>query len=156
MRALTVKPPWSHAIAKGTKRVENRSWPAPAFALRTVIAIHAGKGFDWGAQFPPGLTIEWAAPEDCSLGAVVAVARLADCHPSAECMDLPPHVAGPGQWEGCSPWAIRGEYHWQLVHVQALPEPVPCRGALGLWRLPEDVEKAIREQLSEPASPPGA
>ncbi len=28
-----------------------------------------------------------------------------------------------------------------------LAEPVPCRGALGLWRVPDDVESAVRAQL---------
>lgn len=147
MRALTIKPPWSHAIAQGTKRVENRSWPAPQRAIGRDIAIHAGKGFDWDATFPAGCMTEWAAPEDCALGAVVAVARLAECHYSADCMDLPPHIAGPGQWEGCSPWCVRGQYHWHLGRTIALPKPVPCRGALGLWRLPGDVETAVRAQL---------
>ena len=30
---------------------------------------------------------------------------------------------------------------------QQLNKPVPCRGSLGLWRLPEDVEAAVRAQL---------
>ncbi len=31
--------------------------------------------------------------------------------------------------------------------VTVLPEPVPCRGALGLWRLTDEVEQAARGQL---------
>ena len=31
--------------------------------------------------------------------------------------------------------------------ITALREPVPCKGALGFWRLPEGVEKAVRAQL---------
>ena len=146
MRALTIKPPWSEAIRYGTKRVENRSWPAPAFALRTVIAIHAGKGFDYDAVFPRSpMTLP---PADCALGAVVAVARLANCHDSPDCYGSLQRP-GSGQHPLCSPWAIRFQWHWLLADVRPLAEPVPCRGALGLWRLPEDVEKAVREQLSE-------
>lgn len=146
MRALTIKPPWSHAIADGTKRVENRSWAAPSWAIGQDVAIHAGKGFDWGAQFPPGLTAEWAAPEDIPLGAVVAVARLAGCHDSPDCYG-PLQRPGSGQHPLCSPWALRFQWHWVLADVRPLAQPVPCRGMLGLWRLPEDVESAARAQL---------
>jgi hypothetical protein len=47
----------------------------------------------------------------------------------------------------CSQWAVRGQFHITLTKVRPLAEPIPCRGALGLWRLPEDVEKAVRKQL---------
>ena len=144
MRALTIKPPWSEAIRYGTKRVENRSWPAPAWAVGQDIAIHAGKSFDRDAMFPRGhMTL---APGDCVLGAIVAVARLTGCHDARDCV-------GPA-WVGddfmdvlCSPWSVWGEFHWLLAAVRPLPEPVPCRGMLGLWRLPEDVESAAGAQL---------
>lgn len=137
MRALTIRPPWSHAIAQGSKRVENRSWPAPAWAIGQDIAVHAGKSFDWDATFPAGHMAEWAPPEDCTLGAVVAVAELRGCHGPDDC---------PGT---CSPWAVRGQYHWNLWDVRPLATPVPCRGMLGLWRLPEDAESTVRAQLRD-------
>jgi hypothetical protein len=46
----------------------------------------------------------------------------------------------------CSPWSMSGQFHWELSGVRSL-WPVPCKGALGLWRLPEDAEKAVRAQL---------
>lgn len=52
----------------------------------------------------------------------------------------------------CGPWAARGQYHWRLANVRALPEPVPCKGALGLWTLPDDVEAAVAAQLGERAN----
>jgi hypothetical protein len=33
-----------------------------------------------------------------------------------------------------SPWYIPGEIGWVLRDVRTLPEPVPCRGALSLWK----------------------
>ena len=32
-----------------------------------------------------------------------------------------------------------------LDNVQALREPVPCSGMLGLWTVPADIERAVRE-----------
>lgn len=133
LRALTVLHPWCGAIAYGTKRVENRTWPVPAKLLGAVIAIHAGKRADRDARLPAGC--EWPEVPAWRFGAVLAVATVAGhCQP----------------WEcdgSCSPWAIRRQDHWALTDVRALAEPVPCSGHLGVWRLPENVEKAVRGQL---------
>ena len=51
----------------------------------------------------------------------------------------------------CSDWSAWGQCHWLLDNVRPLPDPVPCKGMLGLWRLPDEVEKAVREQLEESA-----
>lgn len=61
-------------------------------------------------------------------GAVLAVATLAGCHLDAGC---------------CGPWGMREVYHWQLADVEALPEPVPCKGSLGLWAPSADVLAAV-------------
>jgi hypothetical protein len=152
IRALTIMEPWCSAIAFGGKRVENRSWPT---AWRGPLALHAGRSVDWEApdmawraasltflrDAPPR---EWRAK--ACLGAVIAVADLTGCHPRY-------HVCNPGgPVTVCSPWAAWGQCHWLLGNVRPLPEPVPCKGALGLWRLPEDAEKAVRAQLEAPGA----
>jgi hypothetical protein len=140
-RALSIKQPWLHAILHG-KDVENRSWPAPEWVIGQTIALHASKGFDWDAEFPPGRKTLWCPPEDLPLGAVVALAVITGCHLSPDFLG----TCGATRPQ-CSPWAVADAHHWLLADVRPLPEPVPCKGALGLWRLPEDVEKAVREQL---------
>jgi hypothetical protein len=135
MRALSIRQPWTDAIVLGTKRVENRGWPAPAWILGRVIALHASKVADRGAQPPPGEEWPSGLTDSSRLGAVLAVARVRDCHFTT------------GGLCGCSPWAVPGQFHWTLADVRLLPDPVPCKGALGLWRLPEDVEAAVRAQL---------
>jgi hypothetical protein len=154
MRALTVRPPWSHFIARCGKTVENRGYPT---RYRGLLAIHAGAYSRWdaSAEFSPVARKAWhdwayipargttcpltrAATRDARLidfGAVVAVAELDGCH--GDC------------YSTCSPWAAAGQYHWNLFDTRPLARPVSCRGMLGLWRLPEDVEKLVREQLEE-------
>ena len=152
MRALTVRQPWAWAIATQGKTVENRTWKT---AYRGLIAVHAGtSGEDMDTVLPVGsadrrfraiyakVKLSRAmAPEAVHLlgGRVVAVAELAGCHDDC-----------PGT---CSPWAVRGQYHWNLWDIHPLPDPVPCKGMLGLWRLPDDVEKAVRAQLGEDEQP---
>lgn len=40
-----------------------------------------------------------------------------------------------------------GRYGWILNRIRALRQPIPCRGALGLWDVPADVEAQIATQL---------
>ena len=144
IRALSVRQPFAWAIAVGAKPVENRSWGT---RYRGLVAIHASKAIDRAALDNP-LILEAIADHEftidegpSSLGAVVAIAELCGCHqwPAAgECN-------GRGR-PACSPWAALDQWHWRLRNVRPLPEPVPCRGKLGLWWLPEAVEKAVRLQ----------
>lgn len=154
LRALTVQQPWAWAIAAGKKPVENRTWPT---SHRGEIAIHAGKTLDRAAladrdrRSPLVQAIAWHTrlwvPPEYVLGAVIAVAEVTGCHHSAKC-DLGRPTPGKGVADRmCSPWAVYGQFHIELARPRPLAEPVPCRGMLGLWRLPEEVEKAVREQL---------
>jgi hypothetical protein len=47
--------------------------------------------------------------------------------------------------ESADPW-FTGPYGWTLDDVVALPAPVPCRGAQGLWPVPDDVAALVIEQ----------
>jgi len=145
IRALSIQHPWAAAIAYGTKRVENRTWAAPRWAIGQVIAIHASKKPDVSARPPAG---ESWPDRKMHLGAVIAVARIFGCHHGDECM-LVESAVPPGGRTGCSPWAFRGQWHIELADVRPLLHPVPCKGMLGLWRLPEAVEKAVRAQLGD-------
>jgi hypothetical protein len=156
-RALSIQQPWASAIAYGPKRVENRTWSAPPWIIGQTIALHASKGPDWDAPekawIAAGLVPyrygdprkAWTA--SLVLGAVVALAEVTGCHHATGC----PVSGGDAPWPLCSPWAARGQFHIVLDHVRPLRIPVPCKGALGLWKLPADVELAVREQL-EPKS----
>lgn len=134
LRALTVRQPYAWAIASGHKRVENRSRPV---GYRGPLAIHAGLRID-GADVAKVRAIIGHPAADSALsslttGAIVAVAWLSDCHPAAGC---------------CGPWGTdaynnKRAHHLVLTDVEALPGPVPCRGALGLWRVPVDVAERV-------------
>lgn len=139
MKALTIWRPWTWAITHRSplaKRTENRTWNAP-WVLYRDIAIHAGERYDDrdACDFitdilderPPGKA-------QCPTG-IVAVTR----------------VAGFRGWDSIGspdddPWLV-GPWGWQLDNVRVLVEPVPCKGAQGLWTLPPDLEVAVRARL---------
>jgi hypothetical protein len=130
VKAFTVHRPWAWAICHAGKTIENRGRQT---THRGLVAVHAGLSEGSGR---PWLTEHgFRPPQDLVGGHVVAVAQLADCT-----RDAPATI-----------WAVPGLWHWQLEHVTRLAVPVPCRGQLGLWTVPEQVEDAILDQLTDPS-----
>ena len=133
IRALSVRQPWAWAIAVGGKAVENRT---RGTRYRGLLAIHASKNVYREDLDNPLILMAIAAhgfvidEGPSSTGAVVAVAEVAGwpllgrVHAARE-----RHL--PGVRAGCSPWAVRGQFHIELANVRPLPEPVPCRGMPG-------------------------
>jgi hypothetical protein len=143
MRAITVHRPWSFAIAYLGKGVENRTRRTN---YRGEIAIHAGKvwserGFAEIGRITGAPLTFWDSAETREAQGIVAVATLADCHHADQCQR---HVGG----QLCSMWAEADAWHLALRSTITLDEPVPCRGALGLWTVPDDVEAAVRAQIA--------
>lgn len=128
--ALTVRQPWVHAILHEGKDVENRSWKRD---FRGWLAIHAAANPSRDARFPRGVPTPDLAKLDYS--AIVAVARVDDICRSHR-----------SKWFYKAP---RGEinYGWVLGCVRKLKTPIPCKGALGLWRVPKEIAAKIRRQL---------
>ena len=138
-RALTLLNPWAHLIAHYGKNVENRTWMPHAGVDR--LYIHAGKGWE-----DSELGDMWQdTAEAITTSAIVAVADLAfACNTSR---DVPVLACG------CDPnWAMPGHCHWNLTNILALPEPVPCRGAQGLWTPAPVIVEAVAAQLTAVAS----
>ena len=142
MMALTIHQPWAWAIAAGHKRVENRNWTR---RYRGPLAIHASVRWDAdGEHVVPGLVLPpkwWTEPGVLPRGAFVAVAELVDV--CAETVNTMRRAPLGEVWCGCGPWAVPGLYHWKLTGVRALDAPVPCRGAQGLWSVPDEVRRLL-------------
>lgn len=152
MKALTLRCPWAYAITHLGKRVENRTWRPPPALQGQRIAIHAGKAppvrangtFDAGHEHWCEVqeSLAWMTHKGLALmpvtarelveaaSAVVAVATLAEVVTQSQ-----------------SPWFV-GPFGWVLADVRALPAPIPCRGAQGLWDLPPDVLAQVQEAMS--------
>lgn len=124
VRALTVRPPWSHYLRSGAKQVENRTWPT---RWRGPLVIHAGKtldrrGFAVGAAL--GHPVD---PDDVNVGEFIAVGELVDVH-----------AAGRACGPACQQWGEPSCWHWQLAAVRSLVT-VEGRGARGLFVPPAEV-----------------
>jgi hypothetical protein len=123
LHTLSIRNPWAMEIILGRKDIENRVWK-PHLDTPFRLNIHAGKVFDDRA-FP------WSelTREQCGayrMGALVGIVTVVAIHDGIAC-----HGA-------CSPWAdYQAPWHWCLSNAHAI-DPIPMRGRLGLWEVPED------------------
>jgi hypothetical protein len=117
-------------MALGEKKVETRSWRTP---YRGPLAIHAAKGYPgWAkdiASYNPMFSSVLGARGVVRLprGGVVAVGRLVDVCGTEQINLI------IGRKERAFGDYTSGRYAWIFADVLALPEPIPARGALGLW-----------------------
>lgn len=149
MRALSLSQPWASFVVNGPKRVENRDSASVAGVARSMIgerfAVHAAKSWSQPGQHKIieaghhcGMQVEHVA------GAVIGVATVKGVHRFDKAAG-PAGVAGiieEDQW----PWTF-GPWVIILEDVRAIAEPVRCRGFMGFWPLPFDVERQVLEQL---------
>jgi hypothetical protein len=142
LHALTLIQPWAWAIAYAGKDVENRSWHPPRWLVGNHLAIHAGKKIDEESIEMLAIELELAVPRPIVTGAIVAVARVLGDFESADTL------LATRRYPGGTPWYVEGAIGWMLDDVVAI-EPVPCRGAQGLWPVPHDVVPIVRERWEE-------
>lgn len=139
MKALTLWQPYSYAVAHLDKRIENRGWMPPKWLIGQTLAIHAGKKIDQDAveaiEDELGIVIE---PDMIVNGAVESVVTV-----KGYVTEMRP-TNPQSRWFG-------GPFGWVLADTKPLRRPVPCRGAQGLWNLPEDVAAEVLAQIREAA-----
>ena len=139
IRGLTIRQPWASLIALGHKRIETRSWST---RHRELVAIHAAKGFSRDQREFAGVERALGRlPSRIPRGAIIAVARISDVTPTHEVASL---ISGLERHLGDY---SDGRFAWALEDVRPLKEPIPCRGALSLWRLPHGVRRQLAEAL---------
>jgi len=138
MRAITLIRPWGWALFHG-KPVENRSWLLPPSIRGERVAVHHGKGWDKeGCDFiREQLGIVGMLPPEASSTGVIGTTVFHRCLDILLDHDEP----GMGDWF-FGPYGFLHRDHIELAR------PVSCKGMLGFWTLPPDVEAAVRAQLS--------
>ena len=134
--AFTCTGPYAILILYGIKRTENRSaWPEPREGR---AAISCSKSF---CKEEYGRFIAWATvnlpPEDFE--------KLPSWR---EVKDWPGKIVGVCDYNararnGIEPWDEGYDYWWDLSNVVRLPEPIPCRGNVGMWQMPPELAAKV-------------
>lgn len=115
MKAITVRQPWAAMIVDGEKTVENRSWRT---SHRGILLIHAGMSRVDLRLHPQKKT------DHLSFGAFVGFAHLIDCVPVSRCPEVP---------------FREGPECWLLRDATSFVEPIPWKGSLGLFNVPDEI-----------------
>jgi hypothetical protein len=142
MLALSVRQPWAYAILYLGKRIENRSWQIAKERLKGElsgdICLHAGKAWGYAekndlALLRPTIERKIAKPyPPIYTGGLVGVMRIIDCQ-------VPNDVDSEQDF-----WAI-GDFCFALNQVRSFPQPIPYKGALGFFHVPDEL---VANQLS--------
>ncbi|QIX61841.1 ASCH domain-containing protein [Hymenobacter sp. BT18] len=141
MKAISLLQPWASLIFLGYKHYETRSWNT---SYRGDLAIHASLGKPAEAR-----RIAATCPEISAIlerhgltfdtlprGAVLGTCELADTHKTDDLRGLSITELACGDYGP-------GRYAWRLIAPFVCAKPVPCKGALSLWVVPEEVEQEV-------------
>jgi len=127
--ALTIHQPFAELIARGDKRVENRTWST---AYCGPLLIHAGAVSDYlPAQdlrrYTTGALVALCTVDACLTGFVSTRTGARwwrdDCMPEFAWVEDHEYAQGP--------------VCWVLTLVQRIDPPIPARGLQGLWTMSE-------------------
>ncbi len=118
MKCLTIKQPWTYLILNGFKDVENRCWET---SYRGPLLIHAGLTMHREAL--AYLRRYHDMEVDRSLlqfGVILGAVDLVDCRKKKT-----------------SRWHRREDYGWYLENPRRLRSPIPYKGQLKLYEVPD-------------------
>ena len=134
--AFTCTGSYAILILYGIKRTENRSaWPEPREGL---AAISCSKSF---CKEEYGQFIAWASAN--------LPAEDFEKLPSwCEVKDWPGKIVGLCDYKvrertGRETWDEGYQYWWDLSNVVRLPEPISCRGNIGMWQMPLELAAKV-------------
>ena len=120
MKAISLRQPWPYAIFHLGKDIENRRWPTD---YRGPLLIHASKTWDEaGYNFLTHRMDEFVPSKERHVfGAIIGQVHLIDCVDQSD-----------------SRWFF-GDYGFELEDPEGFKTPIPYRGQLGLFDVPDRI-----------------
>ncbi len=144
MKILSLRDPWTFAVLRLGKHIENRVWSNP---YRGNFLIHRAKTMTLDEYEGAATFIRRACGHvmpryndyraNTVFGCVVGSARIVDCKHNDAILDAEP---------GAHPWRMRGQFGFELADIKPFDVVVPWRGERGLLEI--DMVK-FREALAE-------
>ena len=131
LKALSLLQPWATLVVIGAKTIETRSWST---AYRGTLMIHASKGKSGAAIAAEPLFKKYIPNfHELPFGAIIGEVTLKDVVRISELL-LPPELIARLTLEERAFGAYsEGRFAWLLEDAVVYDEPIPAKGALGLW-----------------------
>lgn len=136
LRCLAVRNPWAWAICLGEHQTENRTWTT---SHRGVIAIHASSTPAEVNRLHKRDGTGAVRKKLFQYGAIIGLADIED-------------VVEYGPALEANPWAS-GPYCWLMRNGRFLQEPIPLKGRLTLFHLPEEIAAQVLAQPTHQLDP---
>jgi hypothetical protein len=161
VKAISIMQPHASLVAIRAKHNETRSW---ATKYRGPLVIHASakmgrKQKELCLQEPFATAIYDLVIDggglnpviEFDLGAIIATCNLVDIYAIAgykDMINVNPNAEKllrpfPGEPERSFGDYTPGRYAWILADMRQI-EPIPCKGKLGLWNVPTEIEEMIK------------
>lgn len=134
MKALSMTQPWAQALFLDLKHYETRSWST---YYRGPLLIHAAKGF-------PAYAKDFAMTERglgrgngrLAFGAIIGQIQVVNvCRTEA----IGPKLSGLERLYGDY---SAGRFAWEMAKPMLFKEPIPYKGHLGLFEVPDSMVEA--------------
>jgi hypothetical protein len=148
VRALTICQPYAELIARGIKRVENRTWE---MMYRGPLLIHAGKSRKFLSGDNYGIPLD-----EMDWGAVVAAVDVVACkhisqieterakkHMMRQPGDFPSHLEFLLRHEH-----VEGPFCIVFGNIRRLTTPIPFKGAQGIFNVPTELVREAVEGIT--------
>lgn len=167
MRGLSLLQPWASLVGLWQKKIETRSWSTDYRGDVLICASQSFRGQEIDlCREPPfanALTVRGASTAHrlgnagfrhvatgldgfrdwvcLPLGAALCVVELADVVSTASLRDLSPGERQFGDYS-------YGRFAWLFRNLRRLDAPIPIKGALGLWQVPDDIAAVVTSSLT--------
>ena len=148
MKAVSLTQPWATLVATGAKKLETRSWRT---YHQGPLLIHAASRFPNAARAlcytePFAETLQRAGYHEAfelPIGAIVGIVTLNGCISTGEALvGIDPAEHAFGDYG-------TGRFAWQLTQAAQLVQPIPFKGALGLWTVPDEIAESLQSWVAE-------
>ena len=133
MKVISLLEPWASLIKEKVKHIETRSW---ATKYRGELYIHASKrNLTKQNLIDYKELLSLLSETNFEYGFIIAKCKLVDCVLMDAALIKEISENHPKQYL-CGDWQV-GRYAWLLEDVEALEEPIPAKGQLGIWQYKE-------------------
>jgi hypothetical protein len=138
MKALSLVQPYATGIMLRHKKVETRSWKT---GHEGQIAIHASKSIPkWARDFAALEVALGRIPERIPCASIIGLVTIMGMRMTE---DIISQIDGLERLYG--DYSL-GRWAWMLCDPIPFDDPIPCKGHLGLWEVPEYICNIITQK----------